>query len=126
MGLLMEIDKYSFEKTVMVLTSISVGFLIFLAQIVSLNVEFGKTGYEIIWGRITLYKIGFSILSSFAYPIVGAIVIRFCEFLRLWATKGEYYKWEGDLRLFFGALWPITLTFSLIIYSFLGIINRIF
>jgi hypothetical protein len=71
-------------------------------------------------------NLGLSLLAAFAYPFIGAFTVRFCELLRSWGTKGKYSKWDEGERLFLGAVWPITLAVSLIVYSFLGLINRLF
>jgi hypothetical protein len=66
------------------------------------------------------------IIASFAYPFIGAFVVPVCEELRLWAHEDEVKPWTRDERAIFGAGWPLTLLVCLILYTFLGIINRIY
>jgi hypothetical protein len=50
-----------------------------------------------------------------------------CEDLKRWAYLGEpIIYWTRTERAVFGAFWPLTLPCCLIVYVFLGIINRIY
>jgi hypothetical protein len=116
----MESNKHVGKKVLMVLASLAMGYFILFVQVG------GDILYKVQWENLTLAKLGVSILTALAYPIIGAFMVRFCELLRGWGTKGEYSIWDSGERLFFGAIWPLTLTLSLIVYPFLGIINRLF
>jgi hypothetical protein len=66
------------------------------------------------------------LIVSILYPIIAAGVIGLCEAMKNWAYCGKIKRWTQAKRLSLGALWPITLVFCIIVYSFLGIINRVF
>ncbi len=70
--------------------------------------------------------IGFGFITSFLYTLLAAVIIRFCQGLRLWAHRGQIQAWDYNTRLLLAALWPFTLIISLIVYTFLGLIHRLF
>ena len=66
------------------------------------------------------------LLTMFAYPVVGAIIISLCDDLRQWAYLYQAEEWRESDRLFAGAFWPLMLIYSLIVYTFMGIVHRSF
>ncbi len=66
------------------------------------------------------------IATSLLYPVLGAFAIKLCEGVRSWAYKATIQNWSDQQRLLFGAFWPVTVLFSLIVYMYLGIIHRLF
>ncbi len=116
----MEVNTHEGKKAFMAAVSMLFGYSILLFQLG--NTDKGVTD----WSNLSVLNVMLSMASAVLYPVIGAITVRLCEFLRTWGTKGVYSKWnEGD-RLFFGAVWPLTLMFSVIVYLYLGIINRLF
>jgi hypothetical protein len=65
-------------------------------------------------------------IAALAYPIMGAIVISWCQALRNWAHEYDVEEWTKKDKIWLGAVWPISIVCCLIIYIFLGIINRMF
>lgn len=73
-----------------------------------------------------LRAIPFAIFVSFFYPIIAAWMIKLCGGLKVWAYRGKAEQWDDELKLLLGAFWPLTLVSCIIVYSFLGIIHRVF
>jgi hypothetical protein len=63
---------------------------------------------------------------SIVYSILGALLVAACGAFRKWANQGEVKALNKEQKILLGAIWPLYLLFSLIIYSFLAIINRIY
>lgn len=116
----MEVNTHEGKKVFMVAISMLIGYWVLLIQL-------GETDKGVTnWSNLGIINTAVSIASAILYPLWGALAVRLSECLRKWGTKGVYSKWsEGD-RLFFGGIWPATLLFSIIIYLYLGIINRLF
>lgn len=66
------------------------------------------------------------IIVSIAYPFVAAFAVYLCSGYRNWAYFDQVEPWENSLKITLGAFWPILLIWSAIIYTFLGIVNRLF
>jgi hypothetical protein len=113
-----EINTHTGPKFFMVLMSLGFGLVILMCQVVYDG--------EIDWQNISLIKVVISFFASLGYLFVGAVAVRICEFCRWWGSKGKYSKWTEGERLLYGAIWPLTLIVTTIVYFFLGIINRLF
>ncbi len=66
-----------------------------------------------------------SALIGISYPIVGAIVVKFCTLLRKIACPDEIDFSEGTI-LWLTSIWPITLVVSLFLYPGLFFIHLLF
>ena len=76
----------------------------------------------VIWG---VFGLGISLF----YVFIAAKAMRFCVWLRQWAHVGSTespFQWDDDQLVLFGAIWPLTLVFCLIVYVFLGVLHRAF
>lgn len=104
------------EKILLVFMSILFGYLVSYVIITTMPNEEIKKSIKIV--------IFLSIISSLAYPIIGAVVVKNCEWLRQWAYKGQIENWSDGERLVIGAFWPISIFWCLFIYIFLAIIHR--
>ena|SRR5947209_6898270 len=60
------------------------------------------------------------------YPIAGAGIVFLCEELRDWAYEYECKDWSREVKIFYGAIWPVVLPVCIILYVFLGIIHRLY
>lgn len=70
------------------------------------------------------------------YPFVGAVVIRFCEWMRVHAAdEPDFFPpaqadvhpgWTQVQRVFWGSVWPVTFVVSVIYYGFLIIIKELY
>lgn len=66
------------------------------------------------------------LVSPFAYPLRGSFAIELCGEIRDWAYENKATKWTKDQRAQLSAAWPAVLIGFLIVYPFVGIINRIY
>jgi hypothetical protein len=66
------------------------------------------------------------IIASIAYPFIGALVVPICEEFKRWAYIDEAKQWTRNERAFYGSVWPFTLIVCGILYTYTGIINRIY
>jgi hypothetical protein len=66
------------------------------------------------------------IATAFLYPFVAAFVVSICSYYRSWAMVDEVEPWKSSEKIGLGAIWPLVLIWSLIVYSFCAIINRVF
>lgn len=73
-----------------------------------------------------LTTIPLTVVVFILYPVVGAFIVALCRLLRSWGHKGNANDWDKGERIFYAAVWPITLCVSVILYPSLGIINRLF
>jgi hypothetical protein len=80
----------------------------------------------IVLGGNILTKIGIAFLISIIYTFTAAHVIHFCECLKRWAFLDDVENWDYDRRLILGSVWSFTLIICIILYIFIGIINRSF
>jgi hypothetical protein len=67
------------------------------------------------------------------WPVIGAIVVQCWEPFRDWAYNGRNVMplWEvaeerTALKMGLAAIWPLTITYSLVVYPAMGIIHRLF
>ena len=104
--------------------------LILLISITSLpGLLFSTAFLSIYW--ILLFFINFIIFIGIAlgYTIISAFVVSGVLQLRRWAHSvevGEIDEWREDSKLFFGAFWIFVTIPALVIFLFLGIINRLY
>ena len=66
------------------------------------------------------------LVVSLGYPVTGAFVIMLCSIYRKKATFGNSEPWKKELKIGLGAIWPLTLIWSLIVYTYLLLINMVF
>lgn len=66
-----------------------------------------------------------SIGAALIYPVVAASLVKGVAILRIWAREDAPVLTPSS-RLFLGAFWPITFPGAVILYTFLGLINRRF
>lgn len=91
-------------------------------------VAVGSTYAVFIYGRYVrgapavLIGLGLALL----YTVAAAWVVRICEVLRAVAFPEDREEWDGEIRAFLGAFWPLSLSFWIIMAIFFGIINRLF
>ncbi len=76
--------------------------------------------------REILAALGVAVLIAISYPFLAVLAIRGSEWMNSWAYPGSRVKWSESSRLLLGAFWPLTFVVSLIVFLFLGVINRIF
>jgi polyferredoxin len=74
----------------------------------------------------TEIALGAGLGAALLYPLLSAFIIEFCEDLRKWAYQEQASPWHDGKRILLGAIWPITLVASAIIFIFLGLINRLY
>jgi len=74
---------------------------------------------------MTIY-IGAGVFAAFCYPVAAAYLVRSSEELAKWAYQERYEPWSEDVRLMLGCIWPVSLVGSVLVFLFLGIINRVF
>ena len=66
------------------------------------------------------------------WPVIGAIVVGLWSGLRNWAYEGDTPNlWNSDeeqtaIRMGLAAFWPLTLSYSIIVYPSMAIIHRLF
>jgi len=112
--------------------------------LVFISLVFGVVTFVTLTVRITMIPAGFlnkpsiefandPILSlliaaavAFVYPVIAAFVVFICEHCRSWAYLNDVNKWNKGTKIYLGAFWPLLLIWSLIIYTFLAIVNRLF
>lgn len=126
----MSTDQNMAEKAMIILVSMILGIVAFFLTTLSFT---GEQGYgfdsskKLSFDSDRLFTaLAFMLIVWVVYPLVAAVVISICEGLRQWAYKGRITRWDQGTRLRLGAVWPLTLICSLIVYLFLGLINRIF
>jgi len=66
------------------------------------------------------------LVCSVLYTFFAAIAVKICILLRDWAYFKKNTKLDNDIKILMGTFWPIILIGCVIIYLFLGIINRLF
>ena len=114
----MVIEKYQQnmgQKGFLVLLSLGAGLAIFLLI----------TNRVLVIPEDGPSPIVISIFVAFLYPFVGAFVIFICNHYRSWACGADLDEWNDD-KIMLGAVWPLTLVWSLIVYTYLAVINRLF
>jgi len=105
------------EKLLIVISCIIYGYIVGAIAVITLKLNID--GPQLFLFIICV--IIFSILN----PFVAALVVLLCEKLRFWAYAGKIDRhWKTKKRLIYSILWPATLVIGLIIFTFLGIIQR--
>jgi len=59
------------------------------------------------------------------YSLLAAVAVEVCKGLRYLAFPGAS-AWDGDTAAMWGAFWPLSLVFWLLITPFFALINRLF
>jgi sterol desaturase/sphingolipid hydroxylase (fatty acid hydroxylase superfamily) len=126
----MRTDQNMAAKAMIILISIILGIVVFFLTTLSFTEAQGygySSSKKLTFDTENLFTaIALMLIVWVVYPLVAAVVISICEALRLWAYKGKIEQWDQGTRLRLGAVWPLTFICSLIVYLFLGLINRIF
>jgi hypothetical protein len=109
---------YEQEKVLLSVVSLCFGILVFIVYLT--GTEHRLSGLDVLIGA----AIGLG--ASLLYALSGVLVVRLYERMRSWAYRGDARPLTGKEKLRLAAFWPITLLTSLVVYLFLGIINRTF
>jgi len=107
------------EYTLLTIVSFFFGIFVLIVSLQRLTDERMDINSIVVAG---LFGLGAGLL----YPVVGAVVVRLCEGLKLWAYQGDIERWSKRQKITLGALWPVTLITSLTTYVFMGVIHRAF
>ena len=100
---------------------LSKAFLIFL------SIASGIKVFVLLETHCNIYlKLLALLIVSYSYSILSGYAIHFCCHLKQWANGDKDKEWSMEDKIFFGSFWPITLLFSLIIFTFLRIINSLY
>lgn len=73
-----------------------------------------------------LFAVCVAVATLLLWPVAGAIIVGLHDRLREWAYQGGCARLEADERIALAACWPLTLTYSLVVYPSLAIIHRLF
>ena len=105
-------------KLTMIVMCLFYGLLAGILVGILINKNYNGSRREIVIG-ITGSVVGLAIAILSAW--IAAKIVGFCERLKTWAYKGDTsYSWGVNYKVVFGAFWPLTLIFSVILYIFLG------
>lgn len=115
----MKNSAYEPEKVLLTITSITFGLLVFIVYLVATSSR-GMGAVELITGLVI------GLFAAIAYAVIGGLVVRLYVALRAWAYRGDVIELSSKEKLRLATFWPITLMTSIVVFLFLGIINRIF
>jgi len=80
-----------------------------------------ESSYGILWGLF------FGFLVSLLYPVLAVLSVKSISILFKFALIWDKnYHWLIEYQILVATFWPVTLPFSLIIFFYSSIINRLF